>query len=129
MRKEEEIALKTRIMYDQISIASRNCGKEEEKLMKEVNSKFSSIFNANNTVLEIFFQRFDTENPIRTMNQFITETSNKASIKLIYTHKEFCASQKKIMKDLTNIETKDFQDFVKKVITYKISDPSPCKGN
>jgi hypothetical protein len=127
MTHNEHLALKVRIMKDQIAVASRNCGNEEKKLFTEVSKKFENAFAANNIILEIFFNRFDTENPVKTMNDFITEIANASSLKAIYDKKNFCKTQKNLMDKILYIEPKDIPEFANKNITQKISNPKVCE--
>ncbi len=127
MTAEEHMALKVRIMKDQMAVASRNCGATEKNLFAKVDKKFAKTFDSNNIVLEIFFNRFDVDNPVKTMNNFITEIANTSSLKAIYDKKNFCETQKKLMEKIIDIEPNDLLSFSEKNVTQKIKNPKVCE--
>lgn len=126
MTEEEHAALKIRIMQDQINVASRNCLNINKQLFTKLDKKLKKIFDSNNVILEVFFQKLGVDNPNKELNYFITENANAASLKSIYNKKIFCSEQQKIINDLLSIETKYITQFVIKNIKQKISNPELC---
>ena len=126
MTNEEHGALKIRIMQDQINVASRNCSNIDKQLFLKIERKFEKIFDKNNIVLEIFFQKLGVDNPNKELNYFVTENANAASLKVIYHKKKFCTKQQKIITDLLDIDQRELPKFAIDRIEQKISDPKLC---
>ncbi len=116
-------------MQDQITIASRNCTDTEKDLFNKINKKFQKIFDANNVLLEVFFQKFASDNPINAMNNFITENANSASLKSIYNKKVFCQKQNFTMEQLLKSDSNKIGYIANKNITQEISNPKKCESD
>ncbi len=127
IKKEEISALKIRVMRDRMSVSSRNCTETESNLYLKIEDKFKYAFSANNTILEIFFQRIEPNDSEKKMHKFITNIANSASINNTYNKEKFCSDQSELMKEMIKINPKDIAGFAEDNIKIKISNPKLCK--
>ena len=120
LSEDEQNFIKTRILEDNISIAYRQCDLLEEE-SKNFNT-LSEYFSLNNKNIVNLYKKIYSKNAEEMLNNFITENSNKASIKALYNKDDFCRKYKKI---LSNNPRKNIENNLK---SFKIPQDNSCKN-
>lgn len=92
--KEGEI-VKTRVMKDNLLLATRKC-KFSKKDLTHIDL-FEKFFHSQDIRLVSIYKRIYGKNYKKTLNNFITENSNQASVKYSYNNIEFCTSYKNLI--------------------------------
>lgn len=124
--KYEVVAIKIRVMQDNMSVASRGC-KDGFDYYKRVMEKYFSVFEKNNNILESVFYRLSGSSSKKELNKFVTNISNKASLKSTYNKEDFCDKYIDMMDDFLSLEVGELVPFVNKNIDVEISNPPVCQ--